>query len=427
MKNIKTKITLLLIVIFIPLSLSASFDKNLFNGIKNNSQVLELQEFLTSEKLYTGPINGNFYSLTQQAVKRFQERENIRPTSGYFGPITRKRANQILDNQLPQVKDNSKDIENSIILSLQKQIQELLSKIESLEKKLSENQQKAQIQTKIPSTDTITTALPNGSVVEIDSNGNIVKYIKKVTNTVSNTLPVTPDEPKFNVMITDNSIKTIPSTSEQILSSFKVSSDREMTLSRSIFKLTLSNGSGNLMDMTNLIIIDKNGTVVAGPINSNSNGLLEFTDTITFPKGSTEYILRGDIGSSFSTGQWIYTSIDKDDWNVKVAEKQEKKPLPFQAEEMGVYVSSQENQLDSNGNYTVNLNLTSLTDLTSLSVKLVNKDNGFIYEQNPTQNGKDYNVVFTNISGGNYELKLGADATTLIGIYQTFTNGIFIN
>ena len=74
----KTKyILLLLLVTFITSISSASFDKDLFYGINNDPQVLELQEFLTSEGLYSGPRTGNYYSLTVQAVKNFQEREDI--------------------------------------------------------------------------------------------------------------------------------------------------------------------------------------------------------------------------------------------------------------------------------------------------------------------------------------------------------------
>lgn len=78
----------------------SSFSKNLYFGIQKDSEVTKLQEFLTSEGLYSGPITGNFFSLTLKAVKDFQNREGISPAAGYFGPLTRARANQTLDVQI---------------------------------------------------------------------------------------------------------------------------------------------------------------------------------------------------------------------------------------------------------------------------------------------------------------------------------------
>lgn len=80
-------------------SLAASFDNDLFVGLTNNSDVTRLQEFLESQKIYTGPKTGNFFSLTREAVKRFQVREGISPQAGYFGPKTRARANALIDER----------------------------------------------------------------------------------------------------------------------------------------------------------------------------------------------------------------------------------------------------------------------------------------------------------------------------------------
>jgi hypothetical protein len=76
------------------------FSKNLYFGIQNDSEVTKLQEFLTSEGIYSGPITGNFFSLTLKAVKDYQTREGISPAAGYFGPITRTKANAALSTQI---------------------------------------------------------------------------------------------------------------------------------------------------------------------------------------------------------------------------------------------------------------------------------------------------------------------------------------
>ena len=73
------------------------FTQNLYYGLQNNSQVTQLQEFLTSQNLYSGPITGNFYFLTLGAVKAFQTQQGVTPAAGYFGPITMAAANKIAD------------------------------------------------------------------------------------------------------------------------------------------------------------------------------------------------------------------------------------------------------------------------------------------------------------------------------------------
>jgi len=72
-----------------------------------NAQVKCLQSFLKSQgtDIYPeGIVNGNFYSLTSQAVIRFQEKyasEILNPIglskgTGYFGQRTRQVANSLL-------------------------------------------------------------------------------------------------------------------------------------------------------------------------------------------------------------------------------------------------------------------------------------------------------------------------------------------
>lgn len=82
-------------------SSAAVFDKNLYYGIQKSADVSALQEFLTENGNYSGPITGNFFSLTLAAVKRFQTANNIKPVSGYFGILSRGVANSLLDLQAP--------------------------------------------------------------------------------------------------------------------------------------------------------------------------------------------------------------------------------------------------------------------------------------------------------------------------------------
>ena len=74
------------------LSVSGSFTVDLYFGMKNNSDVLRLQQFLTAQQVYTGPITGNFYALTKAAVIAYQRKNGVSAT-GYFGPKSRAVAN----------------------------------------------------------------------------------------------------------------------------------------------------------------------------------------------------------------------------------------------------------------------------------------------------------------------------------------------
>ncbi len=56
-------------------------------------EVTALQNRLTEEGLYTGPITGYFGPLTQAAVIRYQTAHGIVPAVGYFGPLTREEMN----------------------------------------------------------------------------------------------------------------------------------------------------------------------------------------------------------------------------------------------------------------------------------------------------------------------------------------------
>ena len=95
-------VVLLLVVLFAPALPSGfqfaavtSFDRNLYFGLRSDPVVTDLQNFLTGQKFYSGPVSGNFFSLTLQAVKNFQQAKGVSPT-GYFGPLSRAIANDIL-------------------------------------------------------------------------------------------------------------------------------------------------------------------------------------------------------------------------------------------------------------------------------------------------------------------------------------------
>lgn len=81
----------LFLTLMVPFTSFAAFDSNLKYGASGSS-VTELQEFLTAQGVYSGPITGHFYSLTLAGVKAYQNKAGITPVSGYFGPLSRAKA-----------------------------------------------------------------------------------------------------------------------------------------------------------------------------------------------------------------------------------------------------------------------------------------------------------------------------------------------
>jgi len=78
-----------------------SFNRNLFFGIRGDD-VRDLQEFLTDQGYYAGPISSYYGLLTVQAVKKFQSANGINPT-GYFGPKSRAIASEIFRKLVSQI------------------------------------------------------------------------------------------------------------------------------------------------------------------------------------------------------------------------------------------------------------------------------------------------------------------------------------
>jgi hypothetical protein len=75
-----------------------NFGSNLSLG-SQGPDVTQLQKELTALGFYDGPINGRFGPLTQTAVKAFQKKYGL-PVTGYVGPLTRAKLNELLDNGL---------------------------------------------------------------------------------------------------------------------------------------------------------------------------------------------------------------------------------------------------------------------------------------------------------------------------------------
>lgn len=84
-------------------SLPFQWNRNLYVGTKYSADTYALQLFLTSQNLYPPesktkndcPISGYFGNCTQASVKQFQKENNIEPASGWFGMLTRTKAEKL--------------------------------------------------------------------------------------------------------------------------------------------------------------------------------------------------------------------------------------------------------------------------------------------------------------------------------------------
>lgn len=68
--------------------------RNLYYGMKGNTDVVNLQKFLKDLGYFSGPITGNFGPLTFSAVKKFQLSRRVNST-GYWGPLSRAVAKTV--------------------------------------------------------------------------------------------------------------------------------------------------------------------------------------------------------------------------------------------------------------------------------------------------------------------------------------------
>ncbi len=78
------------------------------------------------------------------------------------------------------------------------------------------------------------------------------------------------------------------------------------------FTLTGSATALGLSDVTNVTLVDSNGTVLAGPADgsgaTDNSGSITLSDTVTFPVGITRAILKAKLGTDFTTNNTVAAS-----------------------------------------------------------------------------------------------------------------------
>ena len=107
----------------------------------------------------------------------------------------------------------------------------------------------------------------------------------------------------------------------QPLGAFSVDVKGEsISVGRLGFNVTLGSEGANddVDDITNVVLVDEAGAIVAGPVDgtaadsanttSSGDGSIVFTDTVTFPVGVKNYILKGKIGTDIDNNVTITAS-----------------------------------------------------------------------------------------------------------------------
>ncbi len=182
----------LLVSIFVPLVSSAAtlaiiFPRDLTLGAKGED-VSRLQQYLAKDSsIYPeGVISGYFGSLTQKAVVRFQQKNNITPARGYVGPLTRTKL-EVLAGATPS--DSAALSQNGADLaSLLKQLADLQAQILALQQTTMEAATTT-IATTTPIASTPPVALPtfeNSITVSGDSTVRLAESLKMGEITVTN-------------------------------------------------------------------------------------------------------------------------------------------------------------------------------------------------------------------------------------------------
>ncbi|MDO8557020.1 MAG: peptidoglycan-binding domain-containing protein [Candidatus Jorgensenbacteria bacterium] len=159
--------TILVVALFLPAVTFGAFENNLFYGSRGDA-VTELQKFLTKEGTYSGPVTGNFFSLTLEAVKSFQEKEGIVPVAGYFGPKTRAAANSKLAPATSTPKN------------LTEQINALLKQVRELQKQLSLLEQQSVTSTQVSVPVSVATSTATSTTTQQSLPGVVIEAVSPV-------------------------------------------------------------------------------------------------------------------------------------------------------------------------------------------------------------------------------------------------------
>ena len=228
------------------------FTRDLYMGMMNNPDVAYLQEFLRDRELYNGPISGNFLSQTKQALINFQEKENIMPSSGYFGPKTRSRVNA--------------RIGGVAVLSREEQIALLQSQIKMLQAQLANLIAQQQATSSLTPTPALVPSAPTATTTPVLS-PSPTPPLELIAST-------TPVIPVAELRITGTTTKSFPdvATSPLKLGDITISNTTDHIISFSQIELDLYDAMNSTANRNKTVLLKlRNGTTTFDNVISNTD------------------------------------------------------------------------------------------------------------------------------------------------------------
>lgn len=141
--NMNMKKIILLAILLTPVFAGASIDVNLKYGA-TGAEVVELQEFLIDKGFLNYNATGNFFSLTNSAVVKYQGSVGL-PTTGFVGPMTREKINAELATKTNSANQQEVAETGSVsTASKMDQITQMLNQIKVLQELIAKQNQTQQ-------------------------------------------------------------------------------------------------------------------------------------------------------------------------------------------------------------------------------------------------------------------------------------------
>ncbi|MDO8443021.1 MAG: peptidoglycan-binding protein [bacterium] len=164
--------------------------------------------------------------------------------------------------------------------------------------------------------------------------GILTAYGAGTTTTANDSEVTTSDDPFYDGSLVTVSAGTVTASTwtgvpaanisinlaDQILGGWSVDVKGE-AVSVSSLKITITPNGDTLAHITQISLVDASGKKIAGPIDGTgttvgAQGIITFTDTMTFPIGVTNLTLKGKLSTDFVSNDYVYASTTPSGWTI---------------------------------------------------------------------------------------------------------------
>ncbi len=276
------------------LASSASISKDLYFGMRGSPEVESLQQFLKDGGFYAGPVTGNFFSLTREAVKKLQRAHMIEPAAGYVGAKTRALIVQLQGTASSNVPTS--------------QLEMLIAQVQALQSQLAASQA-----TPVAST------TPAAMATSTTSNAYASTSAAALPNPFKSSL-------KMEVLFPSMTLSRYAGVT---LTEFRFSAQEKIGITRLRFRNSSTLPDANLADLRLLDLNDRLITTGSDPVNGYfefktpydrnkpDNGLLvsgaayHITATIITPNATIKPKIKLDVLSASDISAFDYNDLSR--------------------------------------------------------------------------------------------------------------------